>query len=147
MKSNPLFASALPLVFVVVPLAVLGITKNVFSPSPIVIAAQVAAVGLNVWARISFKNGTFRISAAPGGKSVIRSGPYRVIRHPMYAAVLLFVWASVAGHPSVLTLVIGGAVSAVCIVRVMVEESLLREELPEYAAYSRETKALIPFLF
>ena len=142
-----MIASAAPLIFVVLAIAGLGVTGNLFSSSPFVIAAQVVAVGLNVWARISFKRGTFRITAAPSGTSIITLGPYRVIRHPMYSAVLLFVWAGVASHLSAWTLAIGLAVTAVCITRVIVEERLLRARFPEYLAYSRSTKALIPFVF
>jgi len=65
----------------------------------------------------------------------------------MYSAVLLFVWAAVASHLSVLTLAIGITVTAVCVARVIVEERLLRAKIPEYLAYSQSTKALIPFVF
>jgi len=138
--------SPLPLLFVIAAIVVLGVTGNLFSLSPFVIAVQAAAVGLNVWARISFQSGTFRVTAAPGGASIITHGPYRFIRHPMYSAALLFIWAGVAGHLSVLTLAIGIAVTAVGVARVIVEEQLLRAEYPEYLDYSRSTKALIPFV-
>jgi hypothetical protein len=110
---------------------VLAVTGNLFSSSPFVIAAQVAAVGLNVWARRSFQEGTFRVSAAPAGTSIIRRGPYRVIRHPMYSAALLFIWAAVVSHVSVLTLTIGIAATVVAIGRVIAEERLLRAQFPE----------------
>jgi len=141
-----MITSPLPLLFVVAAIAVLGITGNLFSSSPFVITAQVAAVVLNVWARISFQRGTFRVTAAPSGASIITRGPYRFIRHPMYSAALVFIWAGVASHLSVLTLTIGIAVTAVVIARVIVEERLLRAKYPEYLDYSRSTKALIPFV-
>jgi protein-S-isoprenylcysteine O-methyltransferase Ste14 len=103
-------------------------------------------VVLNVWARISFQRGTFRVTAAPSGAPIITRGPYRFIRHPMYSAALVFIWAGVASHLSVLTLAIGIAVTAVVIARVIVEERLLRAKYPEYLDYSRSTKALIPFV-
>ena len=142
-----MIASAVPLLFVVAAIVVLAATGNLFSASPVVIAAQVAAAVLNLWARRSFQPGAFRVSAAPGGSSIIRRGPYRFIRHPMYSAVLLFVWAGIAGHLSVLTLVIGVAVTAVVIARVIAEERLLMATYPDYLEYSRSTKALVPYVF
>jgi protein-S-isoprenylcysteine O-methyltransferase Ste14 len=139
--------SALPLVFIVAAIVLLGATGNLFSASPFAIAAQVAAVALNVWARVSFQKGTFRVTAAPGGTSVIRRGPYGFIRHPMYAAALLFVWAAVASHPSTWTIAIGVAGTALVIARVFAEERLLRATYPEYQDYSKSTKALIPYVF
>ena len=141
-----MIASPLPLLFVVAAIAVLGVTGNLFASSPFVITAQVAAVVLNVWARISFQRGTFRVTAAPSGAPIIMRGPYRFIRHPMYSAALIFIWSGVASHLSVLTLAIGIVVTAVVIARVIVEEQLLRMKYPEYLDYSRSTKALIPFV-
>jgi protein-S-isoprenylcysteine O-methyltransferase Ste14 len=97
-----MITSVLPLLFVVAAIIVLGVTGNLFASSPFVIAAQVTAAGLNVWARRSFQKGTFRVTAEPGSDSIIRRGPYRFIRHPMYSAALLFVWAAVVSHISVL---------------------------------------------
>jgi len=142
-----MMASAIPLLLVVAAIAALGITGNLFSPSPFVIAAQVAALGLNIWARISFQRGAFRVTAAPGGTSIIKRGPYRLIRHPMYSAVLLFIWAGIASHFSALTLAIGIAVTVMTIARVIVEERLLRATYPEYLDYSKSTKALVPYVF
>jgi len=142
-----MITSPLALAFVIAVLVGLAGTGNLFSSSPIVIAVQVAAVALNVWARRSFDPGTFRVAAAPGGTSVIRRGPYRVIRHPMYAAVLLFAWAGVVSHLSAWTIVAGSAITIVAVARVLAEERLLRAAYPEYAAYATQTKALVPFLF
>jgi protein-S-isoprenylcysteine O-methyltransferase Ste14 len=142
-----MITSVFPLVFVVAAIIVLAVTGNLFTSSPFVIAAQVAAVGLNLWARGSFQKGTFRVSAVPGGTSIIRRGPYRVIRHPMYSAALIFIWAAVVSHLSVLTLAIGIVATVVAIARVFAEERLLRARYPEYHDYTRSTKALVPYVF
>lgn len=142
-----MIASALPLLVVLAAIVVLGATGNLLSASPIVIALQVAAIGLSVWARRSFQAGAFRVTAAPGGSSIIRSGPYRLVRHPMYAASLLFIWTAVLSHRSALTLAIGIVVTVVVISRVMVEEQLLRARYPDYESYARSTKSLLPYVF
>ena len=139
--------SPLPLLFVIAAIVVLGVTGNLFSPSPYVIAAQVLAIVVNLWARTSFQSGTFRVTAGPGASTLIRRGPYRFVRHPMYLAALVFIWAGIASHISLLTLAIGLVVTGVCLVRVIVEERLLRAKYPEYPDYARSTKALIPFLY
>jgi protein-S-isoprenylcysteine O-methyltransferase Ste14 len=140
-------ASALPLALVLAAVVALAATGNLLSASPLVIAAQVAAVMLNLWARSSFEKGTFRVEAAPGGTSLIRRGPYRVLRHPMYSAALMFVWASVLGHISAFTVGLGVAVTALTMVRVGAEERLLQAQYPDYGEYMRTTKALVPFLY
>ncbi len=142
-----MITSALPLLFVLLAIIVLGVTGNLFSASPVVVAAQVAAVALNVWARLSFQKGTFRVTAAPSSGSIITRGPFRFVRHPMYSAALLFIWAGVASHSSALTLAIGIAVTALCIVRVIAEDRLLLAAYPGYLEYSRSTKALVPYVF
>jgi len=67
----------MPLALVVVAIVGLAVTGNLFSTSPYVIAVQVIAVALNLWARLSFDKGTFRVSAAPAGDvcdSTMRGG-------------------------------------------------------------------------
>lgn len=111
-----------------------------------VFAGQVGAVGLAVWARRSFEPGTFRATAAPVGPSIIRRGPYRFIRHPMYSAALILVWSATIGNVTTLTVSLGTAVAVVIVLRVLSEERLLCAECPEYLDYRRSTKALVPFV-
>jgi protein-S-isoprenylcysteine O-methyltransferase Ste14 len=147
MGDTLMLTTALPLLFVIAAIVGLGVTGNLFSWSPFVIAAQVVAVGLSVWARRTFQDGSFRVTAAPGSASLITRGPYRFIRHPMYAAALLFVGAGVVSHASVVTLAIGIAVAAVIVARVIAEDRLLRAQYPDYADYAHSTKALVPYVF
>ena len=141
-----MLTSALPLVFLIAAIVVLGARGNLYSSSPTLAAAQVVAIGLNLRARRSFPKDTFRVTAAPGGDAIIRHGPYRFIRHPMYSAVLLFVWAAVRGHLSRFTLATGAVVTGAGIARVIAEERLLRDQLPGYQDYAQDTKALVPYL-
>jgi protein-S-isoprenylcysteine O-methyltransferase Ste14 len=141
-----MITSPAPLIVVISAMAILAITGNLFTASPYVITAQATAVALSVWARRSFPKGVFRVVAAPGAPTIIRRGPYRFLRHPMYSAVLLFIWAAVLSHLSLWTLVVGATVTLVVSLRVIAEERLLRTHYPDYDAYVRSTKALIPFV-
>lgn len=130
----------------VVALALLALRHSLFSRSPFVIAAQLAAVGLAVWARRSFKAGQFRAVADPAAGGLIDSGPFRFIRHPMYAAALLLVWAAILGHWSVTNALIGFVLTLLIGMRMPIEERLVQARYPEYADYARRTKRVIPLL-
>jgi protein-S-isoprenylcysteine O-methyltransferase Ste14 len=64
----------------------------------------------------------------------------------MYSAALLVVWASVLGHVEGWTALVGLVVTSVVVIRVIMEERLLRARYPAYAAYAASTKALVPYL-
>lgn len=123
------------------------LTGSLFSRSPLVITGQVLAVLLAVWARRSFAAAQFSIHAAPAGGGVISTGPYQFIRHPMYAAALLLIWTSILGHVSPLHVGIGVLVTAVILVRIAAEETLLQASYPDYLTYTGKTKRVIPFVF
>lgn len=122
------------------------ISGNLFSSSPFVIAGQVLAVALSIWARRSFQAGQFSIHAEPEKGNLLLTGPYQVIRHPMYASALLLIWSTILGHWSIVNAVIGLIVISVIAIRITTEEQFLQASYPDYAEYSRNTKRLIPFI-
>ena len=127
-------------------LIALGVTGNLFSLSPAVITGQLLALALSVWARRSFPGGSFRVDAAPAAAEIIRRGPYRFVRHPMYSAMLLFLWCGILSH-SILWVVAAGILATVVILsRVVLEERVLREKYADYTAYTKSTKAIIPYI-
>jgi protein-S-isoprenylcysteine O-methyltransferase Ste14 len=116
------------------------------------IAVQVAAVALMLWARYTFKLRSYHLAANPTEGGLVTNGPYRYVRHPIYAAILLFTLAGVIdnlhagrrawiGPVLLLTIVLGLATRIEC------EEKLVRARYPEYEAYARRTKRLVPGVF
>jgi protein-S-isoprenylcysteine O-methyltransferase Ste14 len=75
---------------------------------------------------------------------IVEKGPYAVIRHPSYAANMLLV----IGMPLILSSLVCLVFSAILIVlflrRLLWEEQVLIERLPEYAEYVQRTDRLIP---
>jgi protein-S-isoprenylcysteine O-methyltransferase Ste14 len=134
------------LLFVIGALVLLAATHSLFSSSVVVIALQLLAVSIAIWARRSFPTKTFRVDATPSAETIIRRGPYRLIRHPMYFAALLFIWAAVLSHLSKWTMAIGVVATIIAALRVIFEERFLRDRYPEYAAYAQVTKAIVPYL-
>ncbi len=140
------FISRYAVLLVIAVVILFAVTGNLFSSAGVVVAVQILAVALAIWARRSFPTGTFRVDAAPSGDMIIRRGPYRLIRHPMYSATLLFIWAAVLSHLSLWTGLLGGVVTVVVALRIVLEERFLRERYPDYAAYMQATKTVVPYL-
>ena len=138
--------SKLALLIVIVVILYLLISGNLLSLSPFVIAAQVLAVALSIWARQSFQADQFSIHAEPKEGQLLLRGPYRFIRHPMYAAVLLLIWSGILGHFSPVNLAIGVGVTCVVAIRIVTEEQYLSTRYPSYPEYAHKTKRLIPLI-
>ena len=73
-------------------------TRSLFSSSPFVISLQVVALLLFFWARVTFGRRSYHVVANPTEGGLVTNGPYRYIRHPIYAAFCLFSWAGVVAH-------------------------------------------------
>jgi protein-S-isoprenylcysteine O-methyltransferase Ste14 len=123
------------------------VTRTIVSASVPAIIAQVAALVLMLWARRTFGRRSFHLGADPTDGGLVTAGPFRFVRHPIYTAVSLFVWAAALGSPSVRTLAFAVLVTIGAIMRIFCEERLLVRRYPEYVVYSRTTKRMIPFVF
>ncbi len=135
-------------VFLILLLAIvaLGFSHSLLGHGPLTLGLQAAAILLMVWARVTFGLRSFHYAANPTGGGLVTTGPYRFIRHPIYAAILLFVWTGVAANWSLQAGALGLVASAMTVLRMLLEESLVVERYPEYADYARRTRRVIPFI-
>lgn len=125
----------------------LGETGALFSPSPLVIGAQCAAVALMIWARVTLGRRSFHPGANPTAGGLVTSGPYHFIRHPIYTAACVFVGAGVLAHWSVVAAGCGALVFLGALARILCEERLIVADYPGYLEYSRVTKRMAPYVF
>jgi len=81
------------------------------------------------------------------GASLRVDGPYRIVRHPMYAGAILmaFGWALLARG----WLTVGSAVALFVFfdLKTRREEKWLCERFPDYPAYRKRVRKLIPFIY
>jgi len=79
---------------------------------------------------------------------VVSSGPYSVVRHPMYLAMTLVLFFSPLALGSYWALLTALPIPFLLALRIRNEEDLLRQGLPGYAEYAREVRhRLVPFLW
>ncbi len=109
-------------------------------------SVQVLSILLMVWARITFGGRSFHAGAEPTEGGLITTGPYRFIRHPIYASILYFFWAAIITNWTLINAGIGVVVTICLVVRIIAEERLVILKYPEYKSYMSRTKRIIPFI-
>ncbi len=78
--------------------------------------------------------------------SLITTGAYRYIRHPMYFSVLVMMLGVVVSKPTPLSLFIYVLLVVTLFLKAHKEEMLWMEQSGEYRNYKQKTKRIIPFI-
>jgi protein-S-isoprenylcysteine O-methyltransferase Ste14 len=100
------------------------------------------------WAIFTMKLG--RISVRPdvsANAQLLTRGPFRLIRHPMYAGLALFLLGCVFSPFLWWRMSAWLALAGVLVGKARIEEQLLLSQFAEYAEYQSRTKRFVPFLF
>lgn len=83
----------------------------------------------------------------PVGAGLVETGPFAVVRHPIYTGGLLF-FGGYALFTSVPALVLTGALALLWAGKLTVEERLLAAAYPGYGAYRARVRfRLVPFVY
>ncbi len=78
---------------------------------------------------------------------VVDTGPYAIVRHPIYTGLLLAIVGTVLLRITIITLTGSALIASGIYIKARVEEEFLRQQLGEpYAAYARHVPMLMPFL-
>ena len=82
------------------------------------------------------------------GHVVCDSGPYQIVRHPGYAGSIPPLFGIVLGLASAWTLIPAAVATIITVVRTVLEDQTLQEELPGYQDYARRVRyRLIPGIY
>jgi protein-S-isoprenylcysteine O-methyltransferase Ste14 len=140
------FAVLLPLVYAQPALAGLDAVRFGWSSMPAGWAYAGAflfalALSLITWTMVVNRHAeaTVRIQADRDHR-VVSSGPYRVVRHPMYAGAILMYVATPLMLGSMWAMLATGAMTACFIWRTAREDDTLRRELPGYEDFAARTR-------
>ncbi len=146
-RSNPLLSYGL-VAIQLLSLGFIALSGPLFAANPALLLLEGAAGFLGLWAIGTMGIGNFNV--APDVKPqarLVTSGPYRLIRHPMYTALLIGALALVLDAFSPLRLAIWLVLFIDLLVKLSYEERLLSRDLQGYSAHMQRTKRLIPYLY
>ena len=119
-------------------------------PAPVVIVADILLfLGYLLFIRVLLENRyASRVIEVEQKQTVISTGPYAVVRHPMYVSVLLIYVSSPVALGSYWAVIPMVFLTFLIIARIRNEEKVLTQELEGYREYMKKTKyRLIPGLW
>ena len=104
--------------------------------------------GVGVWAVLHNRMGNFNIRPEmKEGCSLVMSGPYKFVRHPMYTSVLLITLAMAVGTPTLVEWVSLALLVTVLALKANREEMLWCVDNTMYEVYKQRSKRFIPFIY
>lgn len=121
---------------------------RLFTPPPAVHALAgltlIASTAFGVYGLLYLRH---NFSLIPEARGLVRGGPYRIVRHPVYLAEIgLSLSLAFQGDLHTWSTLILGPFVCIQVIRSIYEERLLRSAFPEYDAYALETRRLVPFV-
>ena len=106
-----------------------------------IIAAGMVLVGYYIFFRVIRENRfASRVIEVAQGQKVIDTGPYALVRHPMYSGMILLYVMSPLALGSFWAMIPAVAIIPLIAARSTKEEELLAKDLPGYADYLKKVK-------
>jgi protein-S-isoprenylcysteine O-methyltransferase Ste14 len=111
------------------------------------VAMVVSGLGFCAWARFTLGGNWSGAVVLKEDHELVQSGPYALVRHPIYTGMLVMVLGSVLDYPAVISYATFVLIVVVFFFKSRREERLMIEHFPDqYPAYRSRVKSLIPFV-
>jgi protein-S-isoprenylcysteine O-methyltransferase Ste14 len=120
------------------------------TPSAHILGVAVTFAGLlfAIWARFRLGRNWSGEITIKQDHELIRTGPYSVVRHPIYSGLLLGLLGTAIAFGEVRDFIGVLLASVAWRLKSLVEEQYMTEQFgAEYTNYKREVKALVPFIW
>ena len=145
MKSKSYSYFLVSLQFILI--AILLITHGLQTPSNFALLIFFLGSGFGIYTVRHNPLGNFNITPEiKENASLITTGAYRYIRHPMYFSVLVMMLGVVVSEPSLFSLFIYVLLVVTLFIKAQKEEMLWMVQSREYRKYKQQTKRIIPFV-
>jgi protein-S-isoprenylcysteine O-methyltransferase Ste14 len=119
-------------------------------PAEVAIAADVLVFLGYVFTSLVLRENSYasRVIEVEKGQKVISTGPYALVRHPMYLGMSILILATPIALGSYWALLAFLSIPPMLALRLLNEEEILLRELPGYGEYRQKVRfRLIPFIW
>ena len=117
---------------------------------PVVIAGLlvvILGICFAVWARVHLGSNWSSRPAIHENHTITRTGPYAIVRHPIYTGILTGILGTAIATGALLAFISLLVILVLFLIKILMEEQFLKEEFGEdYERYRHEVKALIPYV-
>jgi len=112
------------------------------------LAITVAGLGLSVWARFYLGRNWSALIQVKEGHELMRTGPYAIVRHPIYSGFMLATLGTAIAYGELSGLLAFIMILAAWGYKARLEETAMTEHFgAEYETYRTKVKGLIPFVW
>ncbi|MBV8141467.1 MAG: isoprenylcysteine carboxylmethyltransferase family protein [Verrucomicrobia bacterium] len=111
-------------------------------------ALTLIGIAFAIWARFYLGSNWSGSVTVKADHALVQSGPYALVRHPIYTGILLAALGSSLAYPRARGFV-GLAILVITLrIKSRLEERFMQEQFgAQYAGYKQDVKALVPFIW
>lgn len=108
----------------------------------------VSGMIIGIRAIVDMRKSRFSVFPEPhAGARLLTTGVYSRVRHPMYSAVLIFCLGLLSNSSNWWTVLVWFFLLLVLVLKIRIEEQMLKEKFQDYEIYCVKVKRLIPFVW
>jgi protein-S-isoprenylcysteine O-methyltransferase Ste14 len=131
-----------------VTLGIMLYSNKWIADNPVLMFIQFFGIFIAIWAILEMAKSKLNISPVPrSGSVLIQSGPYKIVRHPMYLSLLLTITPMILTDISTFNIIVFSIFIINLVMKMLYEESLLHNFFEDYAVYSKKSWRLLPLVY